>query len=588
MNELLSQKLKLLPDLPGSYQMRDKDNNIIYVGKAKNLNKRVNSYFVGVHDEKTTRLVENIEDFTYIIAKNEPEAFLLEINLIKEHRPRYNIMLMDDKTYPYIEFTKERHPKLVITRKVTKKNSRIFGPYPNVKSANETIDLLNKLYPLRKCEKLPNKVCLYYHMGQCLAPCVNEVSKETYEEIFQSIKTFLNGNDTKILASLKEKMKLASENLEFEKAKEYRDLINSIKNTIEDKKVSLNEPGYSRDVFGILERDSNIFISILFFRSGKLVLAENKIIDNYEDINDVVQTFIYMFYEKNPLPKEINIETKYLKLDLLPFGLIIKEPIRGKKRKILELANMNAKEYSTMNIELANKKKKRTFGVLDELHNLLSIKTPYRIEMFDNSSIMGTSSVSSMITYVNGQKSPKDYRKFMVESGAKDDYHIMQEIVYRRYYKVLIEDLKKPDLIIMDGGIQQVHACEEVLNSLALDIPVLGLKKDDHHKTESIIYKENEYKLDKHSDIYRFLFEMQEEVHRFAITYHRKKRTTSLLKTKLEGIEGVGKTTIDKLYRKYKTISNMEKATYGELKELKINKNTIENILNKMKEWRDE
>ncbi len=581
MNDIIKSKLHSLPDSPGSYQMLDVNRHIIYVGKAKNLKNRVRSYFIGSHDQKTTRLVADIADFQYLVTKSELEAFLLELSLIKEHRPKYNIMLMDDKTYPYIEITSEKYPKIIISRKVTKKNKMVFGPYPNAYSARETVDLLNRVYPLRKCSAMPKKVCLYYHMGQCLGPCVYPVSDEQTGEIIASIKQFLSGNTTHLLSELTKKMHDHAEKLEFEKAKEYKDLITSVNNTTEKQQILFSD-SKDRDIINYYDNGQFIAITLLFMRNGRIVFSDASIHEYVESPLDTFLDFLAQFYEKHLMPSEV----------LLPEGLdsdlleIIFEkrylvPKRGDKVKLIQTAHENAKIYLETHLDFFLQKQKKTIGATETLATLIGLDSLKRIEAFDNSNTQGTQPVSAMVVFKNGLPDKNSYRKYQVKTvTGPDDYKTMKEIIYRRYQRLLMEGLTdRPDLIIMDGGLGQVRACKEILGTLYLDIPVIGLQKDGFHKTDAIIgLDENVIPLDRHSPLYVFLTKVQDEAHRFAITYHREKQSKQIYASILDQVPLIGKASKQKLLERYKTIEAIKNAKTEDLKALGISSPAIENL----------
>ncbi len=568
---LIEEKLALLPDKPGSYQMRDKNGDIIYVGKAKNLKNRVRSYFHGAHNAKTTRLVSEICDFTYVITESELEAFVLEINLIKEYDPKYNISLTDDKTYPYIALTNEKHPRLLVTREQKKKGfARYFGPYPNVKAARATCDLLNRIYPLRKCYRIPEKECLYYHMHQCLAPCINNAYFD-YSEYKSNIAKFLNGDSDEIVKELENKMNEASQNMEFEAAIEYRDLINDINSTVKRQKITINDLT-SRDYIGVYENDGDISINIIITRLGSIVQNHQTIINGYDTENDVL-AYIIQFYESNTKPNEICISG--LELDLLKdaLGVNVIDVKLGKKKELLDMAVYNAK------FNLENKrniykntvlKKKET---IDSLGELLGINPPKRIEAFDNSNLFGEYPVSAMVCYINGKAAPKEFRKYHIKTviGA-NDYASMKEVIYRRYYRLLMEDSSMPNLIVMDGGEIQVHAAEEVIASLGLEIPILGIQKDDHHKATILFYQDQLITIDKNSDIYLLLADISQRVHDFAISFFRSNKAKGFFKSQLDDIKGLGPKRKELLIEKFTTIDNVKKAKVEELEKIGIPK----------------
>lgn len=580
MNNILEEKLKLLPDSPGCYQMLDKKKTIIYVGKAKNLKNRVRSYFHGAHNAKTTKLVSEIVDFNYVITASELEAFVLEINMIKEYDPKYNIMLTDDKTYPYIALTNETHPRLLVTRSQRKKGAaRYFGPYPNVKAARNTINLLNRLYPLRKCYNIPNKACLYYHMNQCLAPCINKESID-YTEYKNKIAKFLNGDAKDVLVSLNDKMNEASEKMEFEKAIEYRDLINDINNTIAKQKISINDLT-SRDYIGVYFDDDEISIDIIITRLGNIVQNHQTIINLYDSYEDEVLSYLLQFYMINTKPKEIcasgiNLELLSQILEIPTFDVKL-----GKKKELLDMALYNAK------FNLENKRNvykntvlKKTQAVSD-LAELLNIDFPRRIEAFDNSNLFGEYPVSAMVCYINGHPAPKEYRKYHIKTvvGA-NDYETMKELIYRRYLRVLMEDKEIPDLIVMDGGQIQVNACIETLSSLNLDIPVMGIQKDNHHKA-TIIYFNNELiNIDKNSPVFLLLADISQKVHDFAISFFRSTKAKGFFASALDEINGLGPKRKEQLIKHFITLDNIKKATVEEIIESGIPKSIAKDIYN--------
>jgi len=581
------EKLKTIPELPGSYQFKNKDGVIIYVGKAKNLKKRVASYFRGSHDAKTSRLVLNIEDFEYIVTQSELDALLLELNLIKKFNPRYNIMLTDDKTYPYIEITLEKNPKLIITRNITKKSKNFFGPYPNVAAARETVKLLNKIYPLRKCLKLPKQECLYFHMEQCLAPCIKTVTKEEYSDIITSIKKFLKGNTTDVEVALKAKMLEASDLLEFEKANEYKNTLDNIKTTTNNQKINLNDLK-DRDIIGYFFNDHLISIEIFFIRNGKISARNQSLFEYYSDPFKSIEDYIAQFYEKNVIPKELFVPKDLDTIALAEFTKAkILKPIKGDKAKLVNLAIINAKEALIQKTEIVKRELDRTIHSVDNLGNLLKINTPYVIEAFDNSHLFGTDAVSSMITFVNGKPSRSDYRKYRVKhtENKSSDYHTMQEVIYRRYYKVLMEDLRRPDLILVDGGIQQINAAKEVLNGLNINIPLAGLVKDGKHQTNSLL-NQDLLKIDirKESNVFHLITRIQDEAHRFAVNYHKQIRNKGVFNSILDDIEGIGVKTKQKLLSKYKSVNLIKLATIEEIVELGISKKIALNLIEKLKE----
>jgi len=581
---IIEEKLKLLPDLPGSYQMLDGSGKIIYVGKAKNLKNRVRSYFHGAHNAKTTKLVSEIRDFNYIITASELEAYVLEINLIKQYEPKYNIALTDDKTYPYIALTNELHPRLIVTRDRRKKNkARYFGPYPNVRSARLTVDILNRIYPLRKCNRIPDKPCLYYHMHQCLGPCINK-EKIDYTDYKNKIASFLNGDASNLISNLKEKMEDASLNMDFEKAIEYRDLINSINDTILRQKISINDLT-SRDYIGIYKDNEDISINIIITRLGNIIGNHQTILSLDDASEDPISNYIIQYYDINDNPKEICA----IGIDLKPFETLLEsdiiEPKTGKKKELLDMALYNAK----FNLENKRNIYKNTVlkkvETIEELGKLLGINTPYRIEAFDNSNLFGEYPVSAMVTYINGKAAPKEFRKYHIKTveGA-NDYESMKEVVYRRYYRLLMEDSKMPDLIVMDGGEIQVHACLDVIKSLNLDIPVLGIQKDDHHKATILFFNEKLINIDKNSAIYLLLADISQRVHDFAISFFRSEKAKGFFASYLDGISGLGKKRKETLIKHFITVDNIKNASVEEIRSLGIPEDVAVKIITKLNE----
>jgi len=580
-------QIKNIPNLPGSYQFKNKDGIVIYVGKAKDLKKRVTSYFTGSKDAKTSRLVMNIEDIEYIVTHSELDALLLELNLIKKYNPRYNIMLTDDKTYPYIEITNELHPKLIVTRNIKKKSKNFFGPYPNVRAARETVKLLNKIYPLRKCVKLPKQECLYFHMGQCLAPCIKKVEQEEYDKIKQSIKTFLKGDSKEVKSHLEKQMYEASEKLEFERANEYKQLIDYVKTTTNAQKINLNDMK-DRDVIGYYFNDMLISMEVFFIRSGKISARHQEMFEYYDDPLKTIEMYIAQFYQREIPPKEIFVPME-LDTDVLEEFLQSKilKPQKGDKYKLLNLAIINAEQALIEKTDIVKRDLERTIYSVELLGNILEIPTPFRIEAFDNSNLFGLDAVSSMVTFVNGKPSKKDYRKYKIKTldNKAYDYHKMKEVLYRRYYKVLMEDLIKPDLVLVDGGLQQINAASEVLESLDLDIPIAGLVKDKKHNTNSLMTKDHKtVELDKTSNVFHLLTRIQDEAHRFAVTYHKQVRSKGVFNSILDEIEGIGEKTKTKLLQKYKSVNLIKLASKEELKELGINKVAAQNLIDKLQE----
>ncbi len=573
MTDKVKEKLKTLPSKPGCYQMKDASGKIIYVGKAKVLANRVKSYFVGSHDAKTTKMVSLIDDFEYIITGSETEAFILEMNLIKKYHPKYNIMLMDDKRYPYICVSSEKHPKIFYTRDLNKK-AKYYGPYPNGKAAKDIVMMLNKIYPLRKCNVIPKRECLYYHLGQCLAPCINEVSSETYLDITNKINHFLKGNTSSEVARLKNLMYEESERLNYEKAKEYKDIIDEIKVLEEKQKMEVDM--VDTDIFGYVVKDNHISIQIFHIRNKKMVERSGFLFDLMNDSAEMFIEFVGEFYfvYNNPLPKEIllpNVDISYLDDRLTS---LISIPKKGKKKEFVNLVETNALEKVDILLEKEKKNYNRTVGANKELSNLLGFEI-HTIEAFDNSNIMGYDSVSAMVSYVDGEKNKKGYRKFKVKTveGA-DDARTMYEIVKRRYSRLKKENEKMPDLIIMDGAINQINFAKKALDEVKVDIKILGLVKDDNHRTDHLLFNGEEIKIDKRSNLFYFLEGIQDEVHRYAITFFRTLHGKSAIASALDSIKGIGKV------KKMQILEIIGKDDFeSQLDRLKLSKEQKEEIL---------
>lgn len=575
-NERIKNKLALLPDQPGCYLMKDKNGTIIYVGKAKILKNRVRSYFTGSHDTKTERLVSEIEDFEYIFTESNIEALLLEINLIKKNDPKYNIMLKDDKTYPFIKITNEAYPRLLITRKVLKDKALYFGPYPDVGAANETKKLLDRLFPLRKCKVLPKEVCLYYHMGQCLAPCVFDVPTKVYEEMVAEIKRFLSGGHTEIRANIATEMEEAAANLEFEKAAELRDQIKAI-DTVMTKQKMTQTDFMDRDVFGYAIDKGWMCVQVFFVRQGKLIERDVSIFPFYNDAQDDFLTYVGQFYQENEhfIPKEVLIPDD---IDLASVEALLQtkvlQPKRGEKKKLVALANKNAGVALKEKFDLIERKEERTIGAIESLGNAMQIPTPVRIEAFDNSNIMGANPVSAMVVFIDGKPAKNEYRKYKIKTvTGPDDYASMREVIYRRYARVLKENLPFPDLIIIDGGKGQVDAAREVLdNQLGLDIPIAGLAKNDKHKTSEMLFGQDleVVPLARNSPEFFLLQRIQDEVHRFAITFHRQLRSKTSFASKLDDIAGLGPKRKKALLKEFKSLKNIQNASIDEIRAIGI------------------
>ncbi|MBV6685424.1 excinuclease ABC subunit UvrC [Bacillus sp. JRC01] len=573
---MISNKLALLPDQPGCYLMKDRQGTIIYVGKAKVLKNRVRSYFTGSHDAKTQRLVGEIEDFEYIMTSSDLEALVLEMNLIKKYDPKYNVMLKDDKSYPFIKLTNERHPRLITTRKVQRGKGRYFGPYPNAGAANETKKLLDRLYPLRKCTTLPDRACLYYHMGQCLAPCIKEVNNETYREMTDEIARFLNGGYKEIKEQLSVKMQEASEKMEFERAMEFRDQIQHIEATMEKQKMTMTD-FTDRDVFGYGIDKGWMCVQVFFVRQGKLIERDVSLFPIYNEPEDEFLTFIGQFYSKSNhfKPKEIFLP-EGIDVELVEKLLEVRtvQPKRGKKKELVRLAEKNAKQALNEKFALIERDEDRTIKAVERLGEQMGIYTPFRIEAFDNSNIQGSDPVSAMIVFLDGKPAKKEYRKYKIKTvTGPDDYESMREVIRRRYARVLKEGLPLPDLIVIDGGKGQIEAAREVLeNELGLDVPLGGLAKDDKHQTSELLYGNplQIIPLEKRSQEFYLLQRIQDEVHRFAITFHRQLRGKSAFQSMLDDIDGIGPKRKKQLLKHFGSMKRMREATLEEFRELGI------------------
>lgn len=584
----LKEKLSVLPDEPGCYLMKDIQGTIIYVGKAKILKNRVRSYFTGSHDAKTQRLVSEIVDFEYIITSSNIEALILEMNLIKKYDPKYNVMLRDDKSYPYIKITNETHPRLITTRKVNKDGGKYFGPYPNAGAANETKKLLDRLYPLRKCRTLPDRVCLYYHINQCLAPCVYEVEEEKTKEMVKEITSFLKYGHEDVKNKLTEQMHQASEELNFERAKELRDLIEQIKLVMEKQKMTI-EDQVSRDVFAYSYDKGWMCVQVFFVRQGKLIERDVSIFPFYQEPEEDLLTFIGQFYLKKDhiKPKEIlvpeQIESSLLE-QLLKIKVI--QPKKGTKKELIKLAEKNAANALSEKFLLIEKDEARTINAIENLGKALNISTPYRIEAFDNSNIQGTDPVSAMVTFIDGKPSRKDYRKYKVkEVVGPDDYGSMREVIRRRYIRLLKEGGPMPDLIVIDGGKGQISAAQSIIeDELGLLIPVCGLAKDERHRTSQLLIGDPPTIIPLKRDSLEFylLQRIQDEVHRFAITFHRQIRSKSLFTSILDDIQGVGEKRKKLLLKHFGSVKKMKEASREDFLELKIPQNVVDEIMAKL------
>lgn len=619
--ENIKHKLALLPDLPGCYLMKNAQGTIIYVGKAKVLKNRVRSYFTGSHNGKTQRLVADIRNFEYIVTNSDKEALLLELNLIKQHQPKYNVLLKDDKTFPYLKITNERHPKLEVTRRVLKDKAKYFGPYPNSYAAHQTKKLLDRMYPLRKCGVMPKDVCLYYHMGQCMAPCVKEVPKETYEGISQEIGSFLSGGHEEIRKDLEKKMHEAAEDLYFERAKELRDQIMSIDALMEKQKITTAD-NKDRDVFGFAVDKGWMCVQILYVRQGKMIERHVTTFPFYGDAYGDFISFVTQYYSDNPaLPKEIllpvaeemdhkedqekdeaaallrsehaesagthdPVSAAELLQDWL--GIKVLLPKRGLKRQMVTMAIQNAKVSLDEKFRLIERTEERTSKAAERLADALGLPSLNRIEAFDNSNIQGSNPVSGMVVFVDGKPEKKEYRKYKIRTvQGPDDYETMREVIRRRYERVLKEDLKRPDLIIVDGGKGQISAAQEILHDeLGLFIPVCGLVKDAKHKTAQLM-KGDTYEtvqLARDSQEFYLLHRIQEEVHRYAITFHREQRGKSMVVSKLDSIPGIGEKRRKMLLKHFGSLRKIKEASIEDFRPLSIGDKLAKQIIDSLQD----
>ncbi|EMH1084957.1 excinuclease ABC subunit UvrC [Staphylococcus aureus] len=580
----IKNKLNVVPMEPGCYLMKDRNDQVIYVGKAKKLRNRLRSYFTGAHDAKTTRLVGEIRHFEFIVTSSETESLLLELNLIKQYQPRYNILLKDDKSYPFIKITKEKYPRLLVTRTVKQGTGKYFGPYPNAYSAQETKKLLDRIYPYRKCDKMPDKLCLYYHIGQCLGPCVYDVDLSKYAQMTKEITDFLNGEDKTILKRLEERMLTASESLDFERAKEYRDLIQHIQNLTNKQKIMSSDKTI-RDVFGYSVDKGWMCIQVFFIRQGNMIKRDTTMIPLQQTEEEEFYTFIGQFYSLNQhiLPKEVHVP-RNLDKEMIQSVVDTKivQPARGPKKEMVDLAAHNAKVSLNNKFELISRDESRTIKAIEELGTQMGIQTPIRIEAFDNSNIQGVDPVSAMVTFIDGKPDKKNYRKYKIKTvKGPDDYKSMREVVRRRYSRVLNEGLPLPDLIIVDGGKGHMNGVIDVLqNELGLDIPVAGLQKNDKHQTSELLYGASAeiVPLKKNSQAFYLLHRIQDEVHRFAITFHRQTRQKTGLKSILDDIDGIGSKRKTLLLRSFGSIKKMKEATLEDFKNLGIPENVAKNL----------
>lgn len=588
MNNLIKSKLELLSTSPGCYIHKDKNGTIIYVGKAKNLRNRVRSYFRGSHDTKTEALVSEIVDFEFIVTESNIEALLLEINLIKENKPKYNIMLKDDKSYPFIKITNERYPRLIITRQVKKDGGLYFGPYPDVGAANEIKRLLDRIFPFRKCTNPPSKVCFYYHIGQCMAHTICKKDEAYFKSMAQEVSEFLKGQDDKIIDDLKGKMAAAAQTMEFERAAEYRDLIQAI-GTLRTKQRVMAKDLQNRDVFGYYVDKGWMCVQVFFVRQGKLIERDVNLFPYYNDPDEDFLTYVGQFYQEKShlvpnevlIPQDIDEEAVKALVDTK-----ILKPQRGEKKQLVNLAIKNARVSLEQKFNLLEKSVEKTQGAIENLGRLLQIPTPVRIESFDNSNIMGTSPVSAMVVFVNGKPSKKDYRKYKIKTVVgPDDYASMREVIRRRYGRVQRDGLTPPDLIVIDGGQGQVNIAKQVIQEeLGLDIPIAGLQKNDKHQTHELLFGDplEVVELSRNSQEFFLLQRIQDEVHRFAITFHRQLRSKNSFSSQLDGIEGLGPKRKQNLMKHFKSLTKIKEASVDEIVEVGVPRTVAEAVQKKL------
>ena len=563
--DLLRQKLALLPEKPGVYLMKDAAERIIYVGKAKILKNRVKSYFSGSHDDKTQMLVSQISDFEYITTESEVESLVLECNLIKEHAPKYNILLRDDKSYPYLVITEEKHPRLLVTRKIKKGSGKYFGPYPSATAAHEAARLLNQLFPYRKCRQMPARPCLYYHLDQCIAPCQTEIEPEVYADMRKNVSSFLQGDQKKIISHLEEKMQDAAEGLQFERAKEYRDLIEDLRVLREKQNITFND-FIDRDVIGYAVNADQMCVQIFYLRQGKLLARDYFIFPFYGNAEDAFTSFVAQFYlERKLWPPEILLPS--LESPVLAKLLPILFPRKGKKLDLVRMAVSNAQTTLDDQTALEARQQSETQTALDTLGALLQIGPPGRIEAFDISHTGGTHGVAGMVQFIAGRPERRNYRKYKIQPMAvSDDTAAMRQTVLRRYTRLTAENSPLPDLILLDGGKGQIHAALHALRELDLEIPVAGMVKNDRHQTHQLLNQAGEpVDIPKNHPAFHLLGRVQNEVHRFVITFHRQQRAKNMTLSALDGIPGIGPKRKQQLFQHFSSLNEIKQAGVEEL-----------------------
>mgnify|MGYP002624296292 CR=1 FL=1 len=580
------EKLALVPTKPGSYQMKNKDGVVIYVGKAKNLQRRLRSYFTRTVTGKTKMLVDDIDDFEYIVTSSELESLILEITLIKKYDPKYNILLRDDKSYPYIELTNDKYPTLKVVRNVKRKRNKnhLYGPYPNVSAARKTVNMINRIYPLRKCDKLKKDLCLYYHIGECLGYCKKDIDPSVIEDMKKEIITFLKGDPSIITEKIKVDMEKASLNMNYEKALELKGMLDDIDTTLRRQKIDLNK-GYNFDMVNYYYDKNYLSIELFFIRDGLLFGRHNEIISSLGDISNEVIEYLIKFYDKGILPRELLVPSD-IDNELLAnyFEIKVNCPQKGKLKSLLDLCGENAKEQLELQEETLKKDDDERLKAIKELKNLLGLEKLSRMESFDNSHLFGTFYVGGMVVFDDFLPNKDLYRKYKISTDVKDDLGAMREVIYRRYFKTLMEEAYTPDLIVMDGGKLQISVCKEVLDSLNLHIPVIGLVKDKNHRTNQIMTENYEIlDVDKDSKLFLFLTRIQDEVHRYAITYHRNIKAKGALSSMLDVVPGIGEVRKKELLKKFGSLKKMREASIEELSEV-VGKDTAEKLKEYLKE----
>lgn len=583
MNDNLKEKISLMPDSPGCYIYKDIDGNVLYVGKAKRLKTRVNQYFDRVYFNKTANLVKQIHDLEFVMTLSEKEALVLEINLIKQYMPPFNVIFMDDKHYPYIAISKETYPKLSIKRDAKSKKHKHYGPFPDSKAAYNVLNLLNRIYPLRKCNKIPKSSCLYYHMNQCLAPCINKLDDNIYDNYVRNIDKFFKGYSNELIKELTNQMYEASETLNYEKALECKNLIEGIK-AVTTKQIIEFDDKVSRDVLGFYIKDGFLSISILMYRNGYLNAKINEVIDYIGEINELIETFLMQFYETHDIAKEIYI-SEDISINILKetLNINIVNPKASSGQELILMAIENAKKsLEAKFIELASKDE----DIFVELGSYVGLSRVSTIEMCDMSHISGDSAVGAVIVFQNGYPMKNKYRKFNIkQENKKDDLASTYEVIYRRFYNLIKDGLSFSDMLIVDGGINQMNVAINALNDLGIDsVKVCGLAKDDHHRTRAFINdKFEEIPLEKGSKLFLFLMKLQDEVHRFAITFFKNKKAKSMISSILDEVEGLGPTRKKRLLTIYHSIDEMKKASVEQLSQI-LPKNVAINLLKTLHE----